>query len=157
MLDLVLYCTAISLAGVTPVVLGDERLLRVVGGQVWGAREIEAELVPPVGVEPLIRGASTRRARPDLMAHRNREVVLVVDRSRDPGDRAPGGDFLDENHTAPPTIFRLAANVESQVELLEIAVPGDRKSPNPGIEKTESDDAHESTAIPGVELGSPRN
>src|SRR5262245_30243791 len=54
MLDLVLYRATVSLTGIAPVMLRDERLFRVIVRNVWSPGEIEGEPVPPLRVEPLV-------------------------------------------------------------------------------------------------------
>src|SRR5262249_21785463 len=97
------------------------------------------------------------RGRPDVVTHGKREVVLVVDRPGEPGDRPPRHHFLHEDDAATPAVLVPAPDIEAEVQLLEVAMSVNRHAANPGIEEAEPDDAHERAAVPAIELGSTRD
>src|SRR6266850_1119967 len=127
MLNLTFAATCAA-SGITPVVFGDEFLVRAV-----------------FDMDP-------RRCEIDFVAHGQRNVGLAVHRSRDEGDSPPGDYLTDEDHTAPPAVGCVAADVESEIHLLEVAVEGDRTTEHPGVQETKSDDAQEGLAFAKVQL-----
>ncbi len=61
----------------------------------------------------------------NLVASRQGDVVLVVEVAGDQGDGGPRHDLLDEDDAAAPLVAGFVADVEAQVDLLEVAVEGD--------------------------------
>src|SRR5262249_17340529 len=60
-----------------------------------------------------------------------------------------------EHDPAPPLPMMVAADVEAQVDLVEVPVEGDRHPHDEGVEETEPDHADEGAAVPEIDLGAP--
>ena len=94
------------------------------------------------------------------MAHGQRDVVLVVERARHPGDRPARHDFLDEDDPSPPFSRhpgRRAPDVEAQVHLFEVRVARNRDTEHARAPEVKADHAHERPSLPEIELGPGRH
>ena len=92
------------------------------------------------------------------MAHRNRQVRLVVEETRDCRNRVARDQLSDEDDRA--TIGRRSdptAHVKPEIDLLEVPVPGNREAVNPRVGEEEPDEAHERLALPDVEFSAARD
>src|SRR5581483_9543321 len=87
MLDLVLGRRALRVAGVAPVVLGDELRLRARLRERGLARGRDREPVPALAGAPRVLDAAAARADIARVAHGERLVALAVDPPRDGRDR----------------------------------------------------------------------
>ena len=85
-----------------------------------------------------------------------RDVVLVVDPAGDCRDGDLRDDLLHEDDAAPGLVAALAADVEPQVDLLEIAMKRDRHAEDAHAEEEEAYHAEERLAVPGIDFRSTR-
>src|SRR5207245_3706607 len=121
-LDLIFDGGAVPLHGIAPIVLRDEFLLGAGCDERRRPTELPEGAIPSAGVPPLVIDRSPHRSighwRSDLAAHRQANVVLVVNPPCHPCDHALADDLLDEDHTPPPFPFVPAMDVEAQVDLV---------------------------------------
>src|SRR5260370_29964760 len=75
-------------------------------------------------------------------------VVLTVEQTCNERDATARHDFLDEDDTSAPFVLRLPADVEAQVDFLEVAMERDGDPANPGVSKQEADDTDVGLATP---------
>jgi hypothetical protein len=69
------------------------------------------------------------------VCHWKRRIWLAVKTPGESRDRLPRRNFPNEDDTAPPAFGALATHVKMQINLLKIAVTGERNSEQPGAEK----------------------
>src|SRR5204863_8675979 len=58
-------------------------------------------------------------------------------------------------HAPAPAVRRLVPDVEAEIDLLEIAVPGNGNAAHPGGQEEEAHDAHERPPLPEIDLRAP--
>src|SRR5579864_4834207 len=113
--------------------------------------------VPPGVVRDVPLVAYRRRRWVYPAPHGQADVRFVVHHPRDRRDREPGNDLTDEDDSAAHLSVDLAADVEPEVELHEITMPGNRPPADSRVEEAKRDDAEEYPAAVTVELGSRRH
>src|SRR5262245_19729549 len=86
------------------------------------------------------------------MPHGQGHKMLVVAEASDLRDCPAGRDFLHKRHAAADLATGHAANVESQVDFLEIAIAGQSHSQQPRVEKQKAHEANERFAVMEIEL-----
>src|SRR4029453_18198886 len=156
MLDLVFQGASTPPTRVAPVVLRDEFLLATGRDLTRLASHGDTEPIfsplesPSIGHLTYGRGALAGHG--DAVTHRDGDVVLAVENPGRDGNGRPRHQLLDEDNGASPALARPPPDVEAQVHLLEVAMPGNSDSENPRVEKQKPDQADKCPPAPVVEL-----
>jgi hypothetical protein len=153
MLDLVLMRRAVAPSRVAPIVLGDECGLLAVDDQGRRALSPRGDAIPVAAVLPRVIDAVGR----DPMPRRQRHVRFVVDDARDQRDRDAWHDFLHEHDATAHDAIDRAADVEPQVDLVEVGVERDREPLQPRLQETKRHEADDVAALPRIEFDSARD
>src|ERR1043166_1218060 len=148
-------------ARITPIMLGDEFRLRRAPQRKEGRADFPGDSpalpAPMPGVAHLTRPVGREPAKLDRVGHRNAAIRFPPGEQGNPCDPALRHQLANEHHApAPAAVRRAPPDVEAQVDLVEIAVEGNREAEDPGVEEAEPDQAHQGEPIPCVELGAPR-
>ena len=155
MLDFVLNGAAISLAGVSPIVLGYKTRFGTVCGQARFLRGyLRCELAIASGRAPAIRrGPHLSPVQDHIARHRNCNVRLVVNGSCNERDCAARYQLANERDTVARLAVVVAAHVHAQVHLLEVSMKWNCKAANPRVQEAESHDAEKRVPPAEVEFG----
>src|SRR5215472_6176007 len=133
--------------------LGDELLFGSLPRQSRLAVRGQADAIPPSRSLPRVFYAGAAVGlEVDAMRHRQRNVVLVVDRARDRRHGATRHDLTDEHHAAPYLASLLTANVQAKVHLVEVAVERDGSSQDLGTKKAKAHQADIGRTVPEINL-----
>lgn len=156
--DAVFQAASIAARGIAPIVLGDELLDAARLRQGWVARRGGAEGAPSRGDAKLVFGGDGCWFALHAMAHGECDVIFAVRDAGDGGDGAARDDFADEKDAAADFGARFAADIEAEINLVEIRVEGDgEEAEELRFEETEADEADVGFSFMGVELGATRD
>ena len=156
MLDVV-FAQAAAAGRIAPVVLGNELLVAAPDQWLRRAAGQNADRFPFLPALPAILDVQRVAFVLDQMAHRQDAVGLAVNSAGDEGDRPARHQFADKSDAAAPALSGFAADVEPQVDFLEIAEHRDTHTEDFGFQKAEADDADVGFAAEKVEFRAPRN
>src|SRR5262249_18032839 len=116
MFDPVFDAAAVALRGVAPVMFGDELLFRTFDERSRLAGGPRADVMPRSAVAPRIFDRPVRRDRSVVQIysapHPPRDVIFVVNGAGHGRDRPSRRDLFDEDHAAPPSVFRTSEDVK---------------------------------------------
>src|SRR5207237_190195 len=120
--------------GISPVVLGDELVEGAVLDELRRSSDGCGKAVFAALERPRVRnalnGAGGILRAPDAVTHRHCLVVLTVEQTCNERDGTSRDDFFDEDDTSAPFVLRLPADVETQIDFLEVAVERDGDAAN---------------------------
>ncbi len=160
MQDLILHAAAVALGRVSPVMLGDELLFRAISQRCGIALRMKAEFAPVAAKFPSIRGVDAALgvgASANLMRHGQRQVILVIERSRNEGYGRARYDLTDENDTPALPALLSPFHIEPEVHFRKVGMKWNSNPENPGIQEAKSDEAYKGFRIPAIEFGAARD
>src|SRR5271163_672495 len=114
--------------GIAPIVLGDELLQAALRSLRGTGRCLRIEPAPRAVELPPVLHRLGLSIHIDAVPHRKADVVFSIRESGDLCHCPPGNNFGDKNQTSAILVPGIAANVESQVYLVEMGVKRNRKS-----------------------------
>src|SRR5262245_6566408 len=88
---------------------------------------------------------------------KQRLVVLSIDATGNERGRGARDELLHEDDSSAPGILRLAAHIAAEIDLLEIAIEGNRKTEHAGAPELKGHDADEHASRPGIQLATRRD
>lgn len=92
------------------------------------------------------------------MAHRERDVFFAVSDAGDGGDGAARDNFAEEDDAAANFAGCFAADVEAEIDFVEIRVERDgEEAKELRLQKAKADEAHVGFAGEGIEFGAARD
>jgi hypothetical protein len=120
--NVIFKCVSVTLSGITPIVLGNELQQAAVRGLHGTGRCLRRELTPRSVELPSILGRLDRAMQVDAVLRWKAEVVLLIRKPGNLRDCPPGHDFGDKDDASPVLVPGVTANIEPQVDLVEIGV-----------------------------------
>jgi len=120
MRDVVFDTTTRALSRITPVVFGDELFQTSFPRTCWITHSLSREPAPLIAGLPLILGRSPQLASLNAVFHRKASIVFAVYDACGHRNCESGHNLSDENNSSAILAAIFAANVESQVYLIEI-------------------------------------
>src|SRR6478672_2608946 len=146
------FAATVAARGVTPVMFGDEFLVRSVLGGLWFTARSHRQRFPAPTATPLIFGEEAAVLVLKHVTHWQRQVRLAVKRPRDQSDCATRNQLADKDDTASPFVRAFSADIKAQVHFLEIAMKRNRQTDHACVEKQKSDDAQKSLPVVEIQL-----
>src|SRR2546423_5202259 len=147
------FAASITSRGVTPVMFGDEFLVRPVAGTLRLADCSHRQRFPAPAASPLILSKDATVLVLERVPHRQRQIRLAIKRAGDERDGSAWHQLPNENDTAPPFARAFPPDIKTEIHFLEIAMERDGQTDEARIEKKEANDADERLALMKVELG----
>src|ERR1035438_5520077 len=110
-------------------------------------------MTPAISVLPTVSGFQTIISnRANLVRHGESQIIFVVERAGNDGNRAARDHFADEHDSPADFVGGLPSHVEAQVHFFEIRVQWDRHHPKHFcIQKLKSDEADKYFSVPRSE------
>jgi hypothetical protein len=137
---------------ITPVVFRDELLQASLLRMRWKPGGLGGKVAPLAVDLPTILYDFCQFPRLDAVPHREVRIVLAVKNPGGYGNRAPGHDLRDENNSSSIIATVFAANVEAQVDLIEISVKWNGEtSEKPGTAESKAHEAEVGSPLEGIE------
>ncbi len=153
MLHSIFHAAALFLRRVAPVMFGDKFFQRTGSGHLRFARGLRLQVIPALielqGVFRPRRRMS--RTHLQMVAHGQRDVVLVVTNPRYRGDGGFRDNLLDEDHAATPFLAGEAPNVKSQIQFFKFLVERDGHPQHFCLQEQKTHDAGVGRALVFVE------
>ena len=88
------------------------------------------------------------------MRHRERDVSLAIESSRDQCDGTARNNFADKYNTASNLLSCVAPHIEAQIHFAKVAMKREWNAKNSRPQKAEPDQANEGLTFPRIKLGS---
>src|SRR5579863_7140389 len=153
MLYTVLHAAVIALGGIAPVMLRDELRFCAVTRMHWIALDCHRNAILAVPCPPRIFDLNQRVfSGLDLVAHRERNVVLVVQPVGYLRNRPAWDNLADENNASSNLVSDLPSYIKPQIYFLEVAMKWNPYAANSCLQETKSDETDKSFAVPLVQL-----
>src|SRR3954451_17781600 len=93
----------------------------------------------------------------ELVPHRHGRIGLVVAPASHERDHMARHELTNEDDgPTPRSVLGSAANVEPEIDLVEVSVEGHRQAEHPRVQEAEPDDARHGHAAERIELGAGR-
>jgi hypothetical protein len=88
------------------------------------------------------------------VAHAPRHVFFIIHGSGYEAHHPFWDNLFDKHNSPPPAVFRLAPNVETQIDFVEIAVKWNPQAEELRVKELKANDADKCLAVPRVEFRS---
>ncbi|MFZ0954031.1 MAG: hypothetical protein WAN17_17300 [Candidatus Sulfotelmatobacter sp.] len=158
MRDMIFETATASLGRITPVVFGDVLLQASLLRMLRKACGLSRKLAPLAVDLPPILSRLSRSLRLKVMFHREAGVVLAVQYPGGYGNRAPRHDLRNENNSSSVIATVFAANIEAQVDLIEIGVKWNwETSEEPGSAESKAHEADVGSSVECIQRRAGRN